>query len=144
MVPLFRHIKPSSKDDLPDTELNFDSSSRDESMEGRVEEATKPPEDSVAATESNTPEGTMVTSSPTDTTSQENTVNQPTAIRLMPKPINPSALSTLQWAKQKQVSGRMLDGYESSGGSPINLEAVMMVAFNQLESSGQVNIMAQN
>ncbi len=38
----------------------------------------------------------------------------------------------------------MLDGYKSSGESSINLEDVMMVAFNQLEGSDQVNIMAQN
>jgi hypothetical protein len=59
-------------------------------------------------------------------------------------PFNPSGLSTLQWAKQKQVYGQMLNGYKSSGGSSINLEGVMMVAFNQLEGSDQVNIMAQN
>jgi hypothetical protein len=38
----------------------------------------------------------------------------------------------------------MLDGYKSSGGSSINLEAVMMVAFNQLDSNDHGNIMAQN
>jgi hypothetical protein len=38
----------------------------------------------------------------------------------------------------------MLDGYKSSGGTPINLEAVMMVAFNQLESNDHVNVMAQS
>lgn len=38
----------------------------------------------------------------------------------------------------------MLDGYKSSGGSPINLEVVMMVAFNQLEGNDHDNIMAQS
>jgi hypothetical protein len=42
-------------------------------MNGRVEEATKPLEDSVKVTEANTPEGTMTPPSPTNTntTSQE-------------------------------------------------------------------------
>ena len=38
----------------------------------------------------------------------------------------------------------MLDGYKSSGGSPINLEAVMMVTFNQLEGNDHDNAMAQS
>jgi hypothetical protein len=116
------------------------------------------------------PKGAMTPSSPINPTSQESAASQPSTIRLMPKiinlsgltgalnpiqankenpshiepPFNPSGLSTLQWAKQKQVCGQMLDGYKSSGESSINLEDVMMVAFNQLEGSDQVNIMAQN
>jgi hypothetical protein len=91
--PLLAAYQPSSKDDLGDTELKFDASSSDESMEGKVEEAIKPSEDSVVATESNTPEGTMTLPSPTETTSLENTINQPTSIRQMPKPINLSVLT---------------------------------------------------
>jgi hypothetical protein len=55
-----------------------------------MNEAIKPTEDSVVEKESNTPEGTMTPPSPTDTSSLENTINQP---RLMPKPINPSGLT---------------------------------------------------
>jgi hypothetical protein len=152
-----------------DFDLDYNATSSEDNMGGGVEESGAPQQDSVAGTGSNTPEGTMTPPSPADTTPQDN-INNHTTIRQMPSqinppgqtetlntnqaknenpsqteiPFNPSGLSTLQWAKQKQVYGRMLDGYKSSGGSPINLEAVMMVAFNQLESNDHVNIMAQS
>ncbi len=40
----------------------------------------------------------------------------------------------------------MTDGYTSPGGTQINLEALMMVAYaqNQQDGSGQVNLLAQS
>jgi hypothetical protein len=158
------------KDGPDDFELNYNGTSSDENVGGRDEEGSAPQEEIVAGADPNTPEGTMTPPSSADTTPQDVFNNQLTAIRQLPiqinppgqtdalnpnqterenpsqieSPFNPSGLSTLQWKKQKQVSGRMLEGYKSSGGSPINLEAVMMVAFNQLEGNDQVNIMAQS
>ncbi len=120
-----------------DFDLHYNGTSSEDNMGGGVEESATPQQDSVAGTGSDTPEGTMTPLSPADTTPQDNLNIQHTAIRQMPSqinppgqietlnpnqtkngnpsqseiPFNPSGLSTLQWAKQKQVYGRMLDGY---------------------------------
>jgi hypothetical protein len=156
--------------ELDNFELNYDGTSSEDNEGGREEKSSPPQEESIAGTGSNTPEGTMTPPSPADTAPQDNLNNPQSTIRHTPSrinppgqtetlnpnqtkngnpsqseiPFNPPGLSTLQWAKQKQVYGRMLDGYKSSGGTPINLEAVMMVAFNQLDSNEHVNVMAQS
>jgi hypothetical protein len=62
-------------------------------MDGRVEEKPTPPEESIVGMESITPEGTMTPPSPADTTPKENTIIQPSTIRLIPKIINLAGLT---------------------------------------------------
>jgi hypothetical protein len=145
----FSASTPDLSTDLLDKdgfELNYDGTCSDKNMDGRDEETFAPQEESVAGAGSNTPEGTMTPPSPVDRTPQDNINNQPTAIRQMPihinppgqtealnpnqtknespsrtePPFNPSRLSTLQWAKQKQVYGgcsmgtKVQEGHQST------------------------------
>jgi hypothetical protein len=114
-----------------DFELDYDATSNEDNMGGGVEESAAPQEDSVAEAGSNTPEGTMTPPSPANTAPLDDLINPQSTIRQMPSlinppgqtetlnpnqtknenpsqletPFNPSGLSTLQWAKQKQVYG---------------------------------------
>jgi hypothetical protein len=91
----------SKADDEGETELNFDSTSSDENMKGRVEVANEPSEgdmsDGAAAAESKSPEGTMSPQlskfSPAGRISLEGTINQLISIRHVPRSMNPSGLT---------------------------------------------------
>jgi hypothetical protein len=62
--------------------------------------------------------------------------NTPPVVNLMQGALIPTiqpGLSRMEWEKQKKVCASILGGYRSSGGSSINMEVVMRVAYNQLE-----------
>jgi hypothetical protein len=59
---------------------------------------------------------------------------------------NPTGLSPTQWERQKSLFTDLLGGYTSPGGSHVNIQNLMMLAFtqNQHEGNNQYNIMAQS
>jgi hypothetical protein len=64
----------------------------------------------------------------------------------LPGQFNPTGLSPTQWERQKSMFSDVLEGYTSPGGTSVNIQNLMMLAFtqNQLDGNNQLNIMTQN
>ncbi len=72
--------------------------------------------------------------------------DEQSACPTLENPINPTDLTPTQWEKQKSIFTNMLGGYTSPGGTHVNINNLMMLAFTQSRQDGesQFNIMAQN
>jgi hypothetical protein len=64
----------------------------------------------------------------------------------LPGQFNPTGLSPTQWERQKSLFTDVLGGYTSPGGTHVNIQNLVMLAFtqNQHESNSHLNIMAQS
>jgi hypothetical protein len=63
----------------------------------------------------------------------------------LPGQFNPTGLSPTQWERQKSMFADVLEGYTSPGGTRVNIQNLMMLAFtqNHHEGNSQLNIMTQ-
>jgi hypothetical protein len=151
-----RLLDNSTLSDTNFIETNYDATSSEEKMPAQPEGSNgeaglTPPECTTARATTETPDGTMT---PPSTEEVDADVNHLAAGRGTPPEINPlqgaliqtfqPGLSRLPWESQKKVYASILGGYRSSGGSSINMEVVMKVAYNQLEENGLVNALAQS